>query len=362
MEPKFIKQRIIKTRELMKEVELDALLIDSGVNRFYLSGFTGSAGRVLLTLEKNYFITDFRYTEQAREQTKGFEIVELNKDMEAGLAEILQQERISRLGFESGVISYAQYRKYQEKFSDLDLELVVTKDLIQKLRLIKDEYELKQIRKAVDIADKAFIHILDYLQPGVSEKEVALELEYFMKKQGGEKNSFDFIVASGKRSSLPHGVASDKKIRAGDFVTMDFGTVYRGYCSDMTRTVVMEKPDPEQSKIYNLVLDAHLQVIEEIKPGITTREADAIARDIINKAGYEDNFGHGLGHGVGIEVHEKPRVSYTSEARLEPGMVITDEPGVYIPDWGGVRIEDDLLITEDGCEVLNNSKKELIAI
>ncbi len=352
--------RIDRVRELMQKEALDSLLIDSGVNRFYLTGFTGSAGRVLFTPEENYLITDFRYVEQAQQQVEGFKIIELNKSVEDGLSEILKQDHTNILGFESKIISYDQYKKYQKNFSNI--ELIATKNLVQNLRLIKDESELKRIKKAVEIADQAFVHILDYLTPGLSEKDVALELEYFMKKLGGEKNSFDFIVASGKRSSLPHGVASDKKLQKGDFVTMDFGTIYQGYCSDMTRTVVLGSPTSKQSQIYDLVLEAHMAVINKLKAGMIAKEADEVARSIINDAGYKENFGHGLGHGVGTEVHEKPKISYTSRDILESGMVITDEPGVYISDWGGVRIEDDLLVTEDGCEVLNDSPKELIEI
>ena len=355
-----MKKRIEKVRALMEEKGIDSLLITTDVNRFYLSGFTGSSGYVLFTPVKNYFITDFRYTEQAKDQTNGFEILEFNKEVPENINEILVEDNSKKLGFESKNVTFNKYKEYKEKFTDVDL--AGTEDLIKNLRKTKDKEEISKIKKAIEITDNAFNHILDFIEEGKTEREVALELEFFMKQAGGEKNAFDFIVASGKRSSMPHGVASDKKIEKGDFITMDFGTFYKGYCSDMTRTVVLGDASDKQRKIYNIVLEAQKEVIDKIKPGMSGKEVDAIARDMIKDAGYEDNFGHGLGHGIGVEVHEGPRASYKSDDIIKKGMLVTDEPGIYIPDWGGVRIEDDLLITENGCEVLNNSPKELIVI
>ncbi len=355
-----MKNRIQKVRNMMGEEDLDALLIDSNVNRFYLSGFTGTSGRILLTRENNYFITDFRYTEQAEQQTTGYKIIEINKDVITKIAELLTKEGIEKLGFEARSVSYYQLNEYKEKLKGI--ELVPTIDLVFKLRLIKDNEEVQRIKKAIQITEMAFSHIMDFIKPGKSEREISLELEYFMKKNGGEDNAFSFIVASGKRSSMPHGVASDKKVEQGDFITMDFGTIYKGYNSDMTRTIVLGKADKKQKEIYSIVLKAQKEVIASIKAGMTAKQADAIARNIICDAGYGDNFGHGLGHGLGIEIHEGPRVSYKSDDVLQAGMVVTDEPGIYIPDWGGVRIEDDLLITSNGCELLNEAPKELIEL
>ncbi|MFP4017389.1 MAG: M24 family metallopeptidase [Halanaerobiales bacterium] len=354
-----MKDRIERVHKIMDENNLDGFLIESPENRYYLSGFTGTAGRLLFTEDKNYFLTDFRYVEQAREQTEGYEVYQINKNFELKLDELIQENGIKRLGFESKAITFLQYQKYEDH---LETELIPTKDYIEKLRLIKDQSEIEKIKKAVEITDRAFEHILGFIKPGISEKEVALELEFFQKKLGAEKNAFDFIVASGRRSSLPHGVASDKKIEYGDFVTMDFGAFYQGYCSDMTRTVVVGEPDEKQKEIYEIVLKAQLEVIENIKAGMSCVDVDDIARGIISDAGYGDKFGHGLGHGIGLEVHEGPRLSFTSEGILKQGMVVTDEPGIYLPDWGGVRIEDDLLITENGCEVLNQAAKGLIII
>ncbi|MFW6035241.1 MAG: M24 family metallopeptidase [Halothermotrichaceae bacterium] len=354
-----MKKRIDKLRNLMKKEKIDGFIIESKENRYYMSGFTGTAGKILITENNSYFITDFRYIEQAEEQTDGYQIIKTKQNTAEIIAELLKKAKVKNVGFESRNINYYQYKKYKEIF---ETDLVAVDGILGKMRMIKDQEEIDKIKKAVEIADKAFNHICNYLEPGLTEREVSLELEYFMKKNGGERNAFDFIVASGVRSSLPHGVASDKKLGDGDFITMDFGTFYQGYCSDITRTVVLGKASSRQKEIYNIVLQAQLQVTETIKAGMSCKEADAVARDIITDAGYKENFGHGLGHGIGIEVHEGPRLSYTSDMILKENMIVTNEPGIYIPDWGGVRIEDDLLITKEGCEVLNNSSKELIEI
>jgi Xaa-Pro aminopeptidase len=355
-----MEDRVNRLKKLMNEEGLEGLLIDSAINRYYLTGFTGTTGRVLITNRNNYFITDFRYSEQAREEIREFEILEINKKQVEEIAKKIKKEGIKHLGFESRVVSYHQFVEYSEQFSGI--ELIPTLDLVAGLRLLKDQDEIERVKKAVEITDQAFAHICSFIKPGLTEREVALELEFFLKRKGAERNAFDFIVASGKRSSLPHGIASNKRLEKGDFITMDFGAVYQGYCSDMTRTVILGKPDHRQREIYNLVLRAQLEVIHKVRPGMECKEADALARDIITAASYGRNFGHSLGHGVGLEIHENPRVSYNSEEVLKSGMLITDEPGIYIPDWGGVRIEDDLLMTENGCEVLNSSPKELIIL
>ncbi|MFW6287408.1 MAG: M24 family metallopeptidase [bacterium] len=354
-----MKARLEKAHKLMNEKGIEAFIIDSGINRRYLSGFTGTAARILLSKEKDYFFTDFRYTEQAEDEIDGLEIVEINRNFEEKLNEILNELDINKLAFEAKTVTYQQYQKYEE---NLDCKLESVSTFVEELRLLKDKDEIEKVKKAIEISDQAFEHICKFIKAGMTEKEVALELEFFMKKRGGSDNAFDFIVASGKRSSLPHGVASDKVIEEGDFITMDFGTFYQGYCSDITRTVVLGKADEKQKEIYNIVLNAQLNVIEKIKADMPCKDIDAIARDIISEAGYKDNFGHGLGHGIGLEVHEDPRLSFASDQILKAGMIVTDEPGIYIPDWGGVRIEDDLLITEEGCEVLNKAPKELIEL
>jgi Xaa-Pro aminopeptidase len=355
-----MKNRIDKLQEKLREKNIEAFLVTKRENVRYLSRFTGTAGKLLITQSDNIFITDFRYLDQAADQTDGCVIEEISSNFIDGFSELLKRKNIKNLSFESQDMNFKMYQKFKEKL-DVD-SLNPVESLVEELRMIKDQAEIEKIKKAVEIADQGFKFLTNFIKPGKSEKEVALELEFFMKRQGGEANAFDFIVASGKRGALPHGVASEKKIEIGDLVTIDFGTVYQGYHSDITRTLAVGEPSDTLRDIYELVLTAQEKVIAEIKAGMDCFDADKIARDFISEAGYKDNFGHGLGHGVGLEIHEAPRLSYTSEAVLKAGMVVTDEPGIYISGLGGVRIEDDLLITESGCEVLNSAPKELIIL
>lgn len=355
-----MEKRINKLREKLKEKNIEAFLVTKKENVRYLSQFTGTAGKLLITENDSVFITDFRYLDQAEEQTDGCVIEEISSNFIEGFAELLKRKKIRNLSFESQDINFKMYQQLKEKL-DLD-SLNPVEAVVEKLRMIKDQSEIEKINKAVKIADQGFEFLLEFIEPGKSEREVALELEFFMKRQGGEKNAFDFIVASGKRGALPHGVASNKKIEKGDLVTIDFGTVYQGYHSDITRTIAVGEPGAELKEIYNIVLEAQQKVIADIKAGMSCVEVDKIARDMIAAAGYKENFGHGLGHGLGLEIHEGPRVSYSSEDSLKAGMVVTDEPGIYVSGLGGVRIEDDLIITESGCEVLNSAPKELIIL
>ncbi|MFW6001385.1 MAG: M24 family metallopeptidase [Halanaerobium sp.] len=352
--------RIEKLREKMKANNIKNFLLTKKENIRYLSSFTGTSARILLTEHENIFITDFRYLDQASEQTEGFIIEEISSNFMQGFAELLKNKQIKEMSFESDDINYKTYQDFQKQ---LELEeLNAVNGIIEELRLVKEEAEVEKIKRAVEIADRGFQFLLDFIEPGKTEKEIALELEFFMKKNGGEANAFDFIVASGKRGALPHGTASNKIVEKGELITIDFGTVYQGYHSDITRTIALGEVSQKHREIYNIVLEAQLKVIEKIKAGMSCIDADKIARDFISKAGYKENFGHGLGHGIGLEIHEGPRLSYTAEGVLKKGMVVTDEPGIYISGFGGVRIEDDLLITEEGCEVLNSSPKELIQL
>lgn len=353
-----VNSKVINFRKKIIDSGLDAVIVYKPENRRYLSGFTGTAGYVVLTRDRNIFITDFRYVNQASEQCKDFEIIRHTN--ERTLYDILNELEVKTLGFEEEFVTFSQYEEFNEKLNNI--ELVPLKGVINKLRTIKTEDEIENIRKAANIADMAFEHICSLLKPGVTEWEISLELESFMKKQGASGTSFESIVASGKRSSLPHGVASQKVIENGDFVTLDFGCIYNGYCSDMTRTVVIGKATSKQKEIYEIVLKAQEAALESIRAGITGFEVDKIARDIITDRGYGEYFGHGLGHGVGLEVHEAPRLSPVGKDTLEENMVVTDEPGIYIPDFGGVRIEDLVVVKKDGYEILSKSPKHLIEL
>ncbi len=353
--------RVERLKKLFSAKEIDGVIITKAENRRYITGFTGSSGIVVVSADRNVLITDFRYLEQAAEQATDFEIVDGTKDMIGAIKEVVEKANIKNLGFESRGMNFYEYQEYNKELCAVT-KMIPIEALVEELRLYKDEEEISMIKKAAELADAAFQHIQAFIKPGVTELSIALELEYFMKKMGGEKNSFDFIVASGPRSSLPHGVASDRVIQSGEFVKMDYGTIYNGYCSDITRTVVVGEPTEKMVEIYNIVKEAQQSAIDQIKAGTTSIEADAIARDIITQAGYGLNFGHGLGHGVGLEIHEGPRVSTKEPVVLEENMVITIEPGIYIPQWGGVRIEDDVVIKKDGCHVLTTATKEMIKL
>lgn len=350
--------RLERIRNKMKERKMDGILISKPENRYYFSQFTGSSGYVLITEDEQYFITDFRYKEQAAQQCKEYEIKIHNSELKVN--DIINSFQLKSLGFEDTYVTVKEFQNMVKNFKEIELKPLGT--MIEEIRQIKSDNEIELIKKAAQIADKAFDHILEIIRPGMTEKEVALELEFFMKRNGAAALSFESIVASGWRSALPHGVASDKVIEKGDFVTMDYGCVYNGYCSDMTRTIVMGSASKKQKEVYNTVLKAQEEALKIFKAGIKGKEADKVARDIIEAAGYGDYFGHGLGHGLGLEVHEDPRVSPQGESLLQPNHVVTDEPGIYIPEFGGVRIEDLIYITETGCIRLSTSTKELIEI
>ncbi len=351
-------KNIDKIRLLLEEKSLDGILLYKPENRRYVSGFTGSTGYVLITETDAKFITDFRYIEQATVQCDGFEIIETGN--KKTIVDVLNELTLFKLGVEEDYMTYGQFIELTNKL--MGTKLVPLEGAILKLRSVKTSDEIKNIKKAANIADRAFEHILKFIKPGLTELDIALELEFFMKKKGASKLSFEPIVASGKRSSLPHGIASDKIIETGDMITLDFGCVYNGYCSDMTRTIVLGRANDRQKEIYNIVLEAQKTSLKAVKPGITGAELDVIARNIINDNGYGQYFGHGLGHGVGLEVHELPRINARGNVPMEPGMVITIEPGIYISNFGGVRIEDLVLATDKGYEVLSKSTKNLIEL
>ncbi|WP_226680005.1 M24 family metallopeptidase [Sutcliffiella horikoshii] len=351
--------KLTKLRESFQASGIDALLITSSKNRQYITAFTGSSGVAVVTEDKAVFITDFRYTEQAAKQCEGFEIVQHKGGLVEEIANVVKDLGVAKLGFEQDHVTFSTYLNYK---TTIKSDLVPVSGVIEKLRLIKSEQEIKILKEATQIADAAFEHILTYIKPGLTELDVSNELEFFMRKQGAVSSSFDIIVASGYRSALPHGVASDKVIEKGEFVTLDFGAYYKGYNSDITRTLAVGEPSDELRTIYDTVLEAQLRGMRGIKAGITGREADALTRDYITEKGYGEYFGHSTGHGLGMEVHEGPSLSLRSDTVLEPGMIVTVEPGIYVAGLGGVRIEDDTIVTETGNETLSFSTKELIIL
>lgn len=351
--------KVAKIQAALKEQNLDALMVSSAYNLRYISNFTGSAGLSVVTQDEAYFITDFRYTEQAGDQAGHMTIVEHKGDLYGEVEKIIKDNQLKTIGFEKNHVTYSTFETLGDKLS---AELVPVEDIIENLRLIKDEEEIQIIQKAIEITEQAYEHILGYVKEGMTEIEVANELDFFMRNKGASGVSFDTIVASGHRSAMPHGVASEKKIEKGDMITIDFGCIYNGYVSDMTRTFALGDPGEELKNIYQIVLEANLKVTEAAKAGMSGAELDKIARDHITEAGYGDQFGHSLGHGIGLEIHEGPGVSHRSETILKENMIITNEPGIYVPGLGGVRIEDDLVIKEDGNQNLMTLRKDLVIL
>jgi Xaa-Pro aminopeptidase len=305
-----MKNRLVALRERLSYAGIDGLLITRPENRRYITGFTGSAGVVVVSRDRAFFVTDFRYVEQATYQAPEFRVIEHGLKIVDTLREIVEEAGITRLGFEKDVITYKQHETFSSALAGV--ELVPCEGLVETLRAVKDDSEIEAIRRAEAIGDAAFSHVLDIIKPGMTEIDVALEIEWFMRKNGAEGIGFEVIVASGERGAMPHGVASSKKLAEGELVVMDFGAVYQGYRGDMTRTVSLGKASPEQRRIYDIVLRAQEAALEAIAPGKTGQEIDGLARKVIEEAGYGDNFGHGLGHGVGLAIHEEPRLSVTA--------------------------------------------------
>jgi len=351
--------RLEKLRLALPE-GVDALLTLRPDNRTYISGFTGSNAYVVVGREAAILLTDFRYVEQATAECPNFVVSDYAPELTDSLNQALRAANIKSLAFESDFVTVSQYEMLKTK---LTVALVPTTGLVEKLRQTKDEGEIFAMQKAAHIAEAALAEVLPIIKVGVSEKFVAMNLEFTLKRLGSERLPFDIIAASGPRSSLPHGRASERLIAAGDFLTLDFGAVYNGYCCDMTRTfVVGAEPTPEQIEVYGTVLEAQEAALAAVVPGMLGRELDQVARAIITARGWGERFGHGLGHGVGRAVHEGPSGGSKSEDKYLPGMVITIEPGIYLPQWGGVRIEDMVLITEDGYQNFNSYTKQLTRI
>jgi Xaa-Pro aminopeptidase len=351
--------RIDKLQELLENKKLDAFFITHIPNIRYLSNFSGSSAFVIISKGANYFITDFRYKDQSHAQVKGYEII-INYNNTEEIKKIFEKNGFKKIGFESSRLSFSAVEKLNKDYPGI--EFVPLFEEVEKLTLQKTPDELTKLKKAAEITDKAFSRVLELIRPGMTELDVSAEITYAHKKLGALKDSFEPIVASGWRGALPHGIASDKVIQHGEMVTLDFGCVYEGFCSDMTRTIAIGEPNDEMKKIYQIVFDAQQKALDAAKAGMTTKQLDNVAREYIKEKGFGENFGHGLGHGLGIEVHEMPSVSQRGEMMLVPESIVTIEPGIYVENLGGVRIEDDIILKENGCEIMNKSRKELIIL
>ena len=350
------------TEKLLENAGAASVLITDPVNMRYISGFRGGEGALYISKERNVLITDSRYTEAAAKESD-FEVVELTRENKLSkiIADCLSRDGSSKLAYEDRSMICSDFFSLKESLGK-DICWTALGAKVDDLRRVKTPEEMEKMAAAAAIADKAFSEMLSVIKPGMTEKEGAAELEYRMRRQGAEGTSFDTIFASGIHSSMPHAIPSDKKLETGDFITMDFGCKVDGYCSDMTRTIVLGRASDKQREIYELVLKANTEALKAVKAGVVGRDIDAIARNIIKDAGYGQYFGHGLGHSVGLRIHEDPRFSPVEEAVIEENVIETVEPGVYIPGFGGVRIEDMIAVTKDGYRLFSHSEKKLIEL
>lgn len=340
--------------------EMDALLITYEPSRTYLAGIKTTAGALLITPEQSYFLADFRYAERVRTYASHLQCELMETSMYETLAKLVKLHKIKELGFEHRYMPVLQCENLKKSLPKV--KLIGAGGYVEQLRAIKDGEEVARIKAAQRMAEKAFEHILGFIKPGRTEREISIELEIAFLRAGADDKAFDVIALTGAKSSMPHGAPDDTPVKAGDFVTMDFGAMHQGYRSDMTRTVAVGHATDKMRSVYELTLKAQLKALEAVGPGMVCSEIDAVARDIIYAGGYKGCFGHGLGHGVGLEIHEEPRFSAVCDEITQPGMVMTVEPGIYIPGEFGVRIEDMGVITEDGFDNFTQSPKELIIL
>ena len=348
--------RIARLRERLAAEGVDALLVKHGANVRYLSGFTaGEDAALLISRDRAHIITAFVYYEQAEREAPGFELFKLTSGSPAQLADLARELGVRRVAFESVGVTYAMY---QELSKAEGVELIPVKDWVEDLRVIKTPDEIARMRRAVEIADSALAALPSLLRPGMTERQLAWELEVFMRTHGADDVAFPIIVAGGPNGSMPHIAPSDRVLVPGEPIVIDLGARVEGYCSDVTRTVCLGQPDDRLREVYAVVLAAQRAAEEGIRAGLLGKEADALARQVIEEAHYGEAYGHGLGHGVGLEVHERPSAGQRGEERLQPGMAVTVEPGIYLPGWGGVRIEDLVVVTETGVDVLTTAPKE----
>ncbi|MBR7150527.1 MAG: aminopeptidase P family protein [Oscillospiraceae bacterium] len=347
-------------RYALEKYELDAMMLTCAPNRLYATGFasTGTDGLALVTREKNYYFTDFRYIEAAQEKVAEAEVImtDRNRGYSALVNEAIERHGLKRIGFEDSYMTVAEWKIYSQK---IKAELAPAAKLMEELRAVKTPEEITSMVAAQRIAERALEEAKNDLRAGVSEKEIAARLTYLMLHYGAENMSFDPIVVSGANGSMPHGVPGEKLIREGEFVTMDFGCIYEGYCSDMTRTVAIGYATDEMAKVYDTVLRAQEAGIGAARAGVSGKAIDAAARDVITAAGYGAYFGHAFGHSLGVEIHESPNASPANEMPMPEGAVISAEPGIYLPGQFGVRIEDVIVLRQDGCENITRADKHL---
>ncbi|MEA1935298.1 MAG: Xaa-Pro peptidase family protein [Thermodesulfobacteriota bacterium] len=348
--------RISRIRSKLVDLEIEALLFFDMKNIRYLVGFSGSDGALLVGKNKAVLMVDGRYVTQAKGEIEEAEIFQYNDKID-GIAQVVTGSGLLGVGFESVAINFDHYLALNDRLDEVELR-PISKE-ISSIRAVKEQNEIESIKKAVEISSQALISTLDLIRPGIRERDIALELEYRMRGEGAERISFETIVASGENAALPHATPGHRKLKNGDFVVIDYGAVHGGYHSDETCTFVVGSVTNRQKEIYNTVKDAHDRALDFVKAGVSCREVDRIARSHIEDAGLGRYFSHGTGHGVGLDVHEFPVLSTKAKGYLEKGMVVTIEPGVYIPDQWGVRIEDMILVEEDGCEVLTKMPKDL---
>ncbi len=355
-----MKHRLQKVQRSLRTAGLDGAIITHLPHVRYLSGFSGSNGLVVVTLHKSYFVTDNRYAEQSKQEIKNYSLIIVPKDLFDGiiLKDLFQSG--SNIGYEENYLSVASFNRIRKRLPGIHLQRMV--NIIEQLTVVKEKSEVESIREAIRISDKVFSYILNIIKPGMRESDLAAEIAYRHRLFGAERDGFETIVASGHRGALPHGIATDRKFKKGEFVTFDFGCVVNGYHSDITRTIALGKVTADQEKMYLAVLEAQECAISEVKEGIPVKKIDAIARAVLKKHNFDKYFTHGLGHGIGLHIHENPRVASDSNEILQQGNVITIEPGVYISGVGGIRIEDDILVHPNFGEVLNHSPKSLLIL
>ncbi|MCX8023221.1 MAG: aminopeptidase P family protein [Syntrophorhabdaceae bacterium] len=351
--------RLKKVVDIIEKYDLDGCIIRGMDNIFYITGFRGSEGTLVVTKGDVFLLTDFRYITHAREVTRNIKIVEVSAKND-GLSEIFTQYGLTKIGFDSAHTPYQLYKKWKENLKDT--QFIPMEGEIEEIRKIKEPSEIDAIRRSINIATEAFNRVFETIKPGKTEKEIACELDYTMRRIGADGPSFDVIVASGPRSALPHAVPSPKRIEEGETLIIDFGARVDGYCSDETCTLAIGEVGEKLKEIFYIANGARELAIERARAGMPIKELDTIVRDFIDRAGYGDFFRHGVGHGVGISVHESPSINSLSDGLLEENMVITIEPGIYLPNLGGVRVEDMVLITETGAKVLTYLRKELVNV